>query len=110
MKAIGAAIVMLAVLAMTAVPARANSADDGKELFRQKCAICHGPNGAGDGPMAKASKLTIPDLGSKDVQAMSDADIKKVITTGKGNMKPVKDLSGKDLSNLLAFIRSLAKK
>lgn len=84
------------------------SADAGKETFGKRCVICHGKSGAGDGPAAKAFK-GIPDLGSKEVQALSDADIAKVITEGKGKMQPVKDLSKDDVANLTAFIRTLKK-
>jgi cytochrome c6 len=84
------------------------NADAGKETFGKKCAICHGKTGVGDGPAAKAFK-GIPDLGSKEVQALSDTDIAKVITEGKGKMQPVKDLSKGDVANLTAFIRTLKK-
>jgi mono/diheme cytochrome c family protein len=102
---------LLSVLVTPAVfAAGEGSAKDGKEAFRQHCVACHAADGSGNQAMAKAAKLTIPDLGSKEVQAESDADLKKVITEGKGKMKPVKDLSGKDVANLVAFIRTLAKK
>ena len=84
------------------------NADAGKETYAKKCTICHGKTGAGDGPAAKTFK-GIPDLGSKEVQALSDADIAKVITEGKGKMQPVKDLSKGDIANLTAFIRTLKK-
>lgn len=102
---------ILAILICMAPPAAfaAGNADAGKETFGKKCAICHGRTGAGDGPAAKAFKGAIPDLGSKDVQALSDADIAKVINEGKGKMQPVKDLSKSDVANLTAFIRTLKK-
>lgn len=34
----------------------------GPDLFRAYCAVCHGPNGKGDGPMASALKAKVPDL------------------------------------------------
>jgi mono/diheme cytochrome c family protein len=34
----------------------------GPDLFRTYCAVCHGPNGKGDGPMASALKAQVPDL------------------------------------------------
>jgi hypothetical protein len=49
------------------------------------------------------------DLGSSDVQSMSDDDIKKVITDGMGKMKPVKSVSGAALDNVVAYIRTLKK-
>jgi len=110
MKHYIAVILLLIGVSLPAFAAGEGSAQDGKETFRLRCATCHGADGSGNGPMAKAAKMTIPDLGSKEAQAMSDADLKKVITEGKDKMKPVKGLSEKDLANLVAFIRSLAKK
>jgi mono/diheme cytochrome c family protein len=100
--------ILLGLSAATAFAGPGANTDAGKETFGKKCVICHGKTGAGDGPAAKAFK-GIPDLGSKEVQALSDADIAKVITEGKGKMQPVKDLSKGDVANLTAFIRTLKK-
>jgi mono/diheme cytochrome c family protein len=90
--------------------AAAGDAAAGKETFRKNCSTCHGLEGAGNGPMAKALKLNVADLSSKEAQSLSDAQIAKVIREGKGNMKPVKGLTDTDIENLIAFIRTLAKK
>jgi cytochrome c6 len=103
-----ATILAIMICLMPAAAFAAGNADAGKETYAKKCTICHGKTGAGDGPAAKAFK-GIPDLGSKEVQALSDADLAKVITEGKGKMQPVKDLSKGDLANLTAFIRTLKK-
>src|SRR6516164_11583378 len=42
-------------------PAPANS---GAEMFKQYCAVCHGPTGKGDGPAASALKQPPADLAS----------------------------------------------
>ena len=102
--------VLTLLLAPGVVAAPAGNADAGKDLFVKKCAICHGKDASGNGPAAKAFNPPIPPLSSKEVQAQSDADIQKVITNGKGKMKPVSDLSKNELADLVAFIRSLAKK
>jgi len=34
----------------------------GADLFAAYCAVCHGPNGMGDGPMASNLKVKVPDL------------------------------------------------
>jgi ribosomal protein L19E len=59
--------------------------------------------------MAKMMKVDMQDLKSTEVQAMSDDDIKKVITDGKGKMKPVKTVSGASLDDVVAYVRSLKK-
>jgi mono/diheme cytochrome c family protein len=38
------------------------AADSGSEMFRTYCAVCHGPNGRGDGPAASALKKQPADL------------------------------------------------
>jgi mono/diheme cytochrome c family protein len=34
----------------------------GAEMFKEYCAVCHGPGGKGDGPAATALKVPPPDL------------------------------------------------
>jgi mono/diheme cytochrome c family protein len=38
------------------------AARSGKELYERYCASCHGLTGQGDGPVAKALKVEVPDL------------------------------------------------
>ena len=49
------------------------------------------------------------DLGSNEVQSQSDAELKAVITGGKGKMKPIKTVTGADVDNVVAFMRTLKK-
>jgi len=44
------------------VPATYTSPTSGKEMFTQYCAVCHGPNGKGNGPAAAALKKAPADL------------------------------------------------
>jgi mono/diheme cytochrome c family protein len=82
-------------------------APEGKTVFEAKCAPCHGSNGEGKAAIAKMYKVEMHALGSKEVQAKSDADIKKVITAGSGKMKPVAGLSDKQVEDVIAFVRTL---
>ncbi len=103
----------LGLLVAIAIPALANAKGDaaaGKTVFEKRCATCHGPAGEGKEAIAKMMKTTMHPLGSKEVQAKSDAELAKVITSGTGKMKPVTGLSTAEVDNLVAFIRSLAKK
>jgi cytochrome c6 len=79
------------------------------EIYKTKCASCHGPDGAGQTPAGKAMKVR--DLRSAEVQKQSDADLLKSISDGKGKMPAYKSkLSVADISSLVAYIRGLAKK
>jgi len=82
----------------------------GKELFGKKCASCHGASGEGKESVAKMLKVEIHNLGSKEAQAKSDADLKKIILEGTGKMKGVKDVDAKGADDLVAYMRTFAKK
>ena len=79
----------------------------GKTLF-SRCAICHGASGDGNEAIAKAYGVKMPVLGSKEVQSLDDAVLKKTISEGKGKMQPVK-LSDAEGDDVIAFVRSLKK-
>src|SRR5271165_1322399 len=44
------------------VPPKAVSPSDGKAMFMEYCAVCHGTNGKGNGPAASALKKAPADL------------------------------------------------
>jgi mono/diheme cytochrome c family protein len=100
MKTIGVLLLAVSGLAFAGAP-------EGKAVYEAKCQKCHGANGEGKPSVAKMLKVDIKPLSSKEVQAISDADMKKIITAGKGKMKPVADVEGKDLDNVVAFVRTL---
>jgi cytochrome c6 len=91
-------------------PAAAGNAKTGKAVYERHCAVCHGPNGEGREAVARMYKVTMPKLSSKAVQSKSDAEIRKVIAQGYGKMRPLKGLDAAELSDLVAYIRTLAKK
>jgi len=82
-------------------------ANEGKELYAAKCAPCHGANGEGKAAIAKMYGVTQRPLASKEVQAQSDADLKKIIISGKGKMKPVSGVTEKQADDVVAFLRTL---
>ena len=101
-----ASFIVLAVALMFSTSVFA--ADSGADLFKTKCAACHGADGKGETPMGK--RLGIKDLGSADVQKQSDADLTAAISKGKGKM-PAYDgkLSGDQIQDLVKYVRSLKK-
>ena len=88
------------------VPAWAG-APEGKEVYMKACKSCHGPEGQGNPTIAKVMKVEMKPLSSKEIQEKSDADLKAVITKGSGKMKPVASVSGKQVDDVVAFIRTL---
>jgi|SRR5450432_3859715 mono/diheme cytochrome c family protein len=84
-------------------------ADEGKAVFDRACKSCHGPDGAGNPTIAKMMKVDIPALGSSAVQALPDADLKAIVTKGKGKMKPVASVTGSQVDDVIAFVRTLKK-
>lgn len=103
--ALGLAVVLFAMVFSTwSVAADVMGAD----LFKSKCAMCHGADGKGDTAMGKAKGLK--DLGSADVQSKSDADLNGMITNGKGAMPSYKGkLTDAQIDSLVKYIRSLKK-
>ena len=84
-------------------------ADSAEATYKAKCQMCHGPDGKGETPAGKAMK--VKDFSSEDVQKMSDADLAAAITNGKGKMPAYgKSLKPEQIKDLVAYIRSLAKK
>ena len=91
--------------------ARANPAPDSaasSATFRAKCAMCHGPDGAGS---TVGKSMNVPDLRSPAVQKLPDAQLAQVISDGKGGMPPFKNsLSEDQIHSLVSYVRSLHQK
>ena len=102
-------LVLLLVVAVPALGLGAGDAAAGKAVYDKKCATCHGKEGEGKDAIAKMMKVEMRHLGSKEVQAKSDAELTKDITAGNGKMKAVAGLSEADVANVVAFVRTLKK-
>ena len=98
-------VLALAIIAMMLAPMAALAAD-GAAVYKAKCASCHGPDGKGETSIGKSLKLR--GLASADVQKITDADLAKVISDGKGKMPAYKGkLSADEIKALVAYIRTL---
>ena len=102
-------LILILMVATPMLLAAKGDATAGKAVYTKNCATCHGAAGEGKDAIAKMFKVTLRHLGSKEVQAKSDADLRKNITEGTGKMKPVK-LSEEEVTNVIAYLRTLAKK
>jgi mono/diheme cytochrome c family protein len=99
------ALIVLCFAAAATVLQAADAAA-GKAVYDKSCKSCHGPDGTPSAGMAKAMNLR--DLKSPEAQAASDADLQKVITDGKGKMKPVAAASA-SAADVVAYLRSIKK-
>jgi mono/diheme cytochrome c family protein len=89
-----------AVILSISLSAHAQGASEA--LYKSKCAMCHGADGA---------KAAGHDLSSADVQKKSDADLAAVISDGKAPKMPkyADKLKPEEITGLVAYIRTLKK-
>lgn len=85
---------------------------NGKKVYADKCARCHGITGKGDGPKAETLEKKPADYtDKKKMSELTDAQLKKVALDGKSPMPAYKGkISDKDLEDVVAHIRTLAGK
>jgi YHS domain-containing protein/mono/diheme cytochrome c family protein len=82
----------------------------GKEIFMQRCTICHGSAGAGDGVLSATHSPKTADLSGKMVRMHPDGDVFYKISKGRGVMPAWEvTLSEEERWSLVNFIRSLSK-
>jgi len=109
LQRVAASAAALAIAGLLILPTAARADDAAAQLYKTKCAGCHGPDGKGETTMGKALKLR--DLASADVQKQSDADLTTLISAGKNKMPASgKSLSADQIKGLVGYVRSLAKK
>ena len=102
-------ILALSILIVAPSAIAGGGGSDGAAIYKAKCAMCHGPDGAGKTPMGQ--KLNIRDLHSADVQKQVDAALSQIIAQGKGKMPAFSQkLSDDQIKLLVAHIRELGKK
>ena len=86
-----------------AVPSVAAAQDKAADVYKAKCAGCHGADGT-------KSVMGSKPLSGAEVQGMSDADLNAAITNGKGKMPGYKGkLTDGQISDLVSYIRTLKK-
>lgn len=96
------------------VPTNPVKADDvstgrGKELFQINCALCHGPQGQGNGLVASFLKNKPADLTGDAVQSLGDGAIFMTITNGvTGAMPPLNEnLTVRERWDVVNYVRTL---
>lgn len=117
--AVGALSLVVAILAVTVdVPAVApGDAARGATVFAQKCAVCHGPAGRGDGPaelvlFPKPRDLTTGTFKIRSSPTLpTDDDLLRVVTQGiPGTAMPAFSvLTEQERRDVVAYVKTLAK-
>ena len=104
---------MLSIAAMALATLSARAAD-GKALYDQSCAKCHGADGKGDTKIGKV--LGVKDYSDAAVQAALKDDVAfKSIKEGlkdkdgKTAMKPADGIADDDIKALVAYMRTFKK-
>jgi cytochrome c553 len=96
-------VMTIAAALFILIPSLSWAADDGATLYKAKCAMCHGPDGAGK-PAMKA-----PSLISDEAKKLSDADLAKAVAEKAKHPAGVKALAADDVKAIVAHIRTLQK-
>jgi cytochrome c553 len=96
-------VMTIAAALFILIPSLSWAADDGATLYKAKCAMCHGPDGAGK-PAMKA-----PSLISDEAKKLSDADLAKAVAEKAKHPAGVKSLAADDVKAIVAHIRTLQK-
>ena len=102
----------------TALLAYGADVEEGKKLYGQICATCHGQSGKGDGPGAAALNPKPRDHTDKEYMSkLSDDDLFKVIknggaSVGKSPLMPPWGSTLKDdqIRDVVAYVRTLCCK
>lgn len=93
-------------------PAPAGVPENGQPIFEERCAVCHGKQGRGDGPEAPFLSPRPASLVSAGTSVKTDAELLAVIANGKPrtSMLAWKDLlTEEQRRDVLAYIRTLVR-
>jgi cytochrome c oxidase cbb3-type subunit III len=108
-------VALCAIVLSTALITYAADAEEGKKLYGQYCALCHGQSGKGDGPGAANLNPKPRDHTDKEYMSkLSDDDLLKVIknggaSIGKSPLMPPWGGALKDdqIKDVIAYVRTL---
>lgn len=104
-------VFILAGFLLETVAGKVGAADfeRGKSLFAEKCAICHGSDGKGNGPAAASLSPSPPDFTRTSFwEKTSDAKITDTIENGHGPM-PAFRISSSDIMAIIGYMKQSFK-
>ncbi len=96
-------LMLIAVASLLSLTAQAAD-PDGKQLYHQKCAMCHGPVGMGTGLLARRMKPELAQLESRD--DLSAAFVERAARIGILNMPPITrgDVTDAQLTSIAQYL------
>ena len=97
-------VMTIAVALFILIPNLSWAGDDAAALYKTKCAVCHGADGAG-----KAA-AKIPSLVGDEAKKASDAELDKAIMEKPKHAGVAKALTPDQVKALVSYIRELQKK
>lgn len=84
------------------------SVERGARVYAVFCIACHGPSGAGDGPVAQRGFPPPPPLPTGKSAQMKDGQLFHILTYGQGSMAPMAAQLTRDRRwDVVNFVRSL---
>lgn len=90
------------------IPQTAESIERGRDRFDIYCAVCHGEQGGGDGPVAPALLGIVPSLLTDQARGYSDGYIYTLMRDGRGAMPHYGDkVRGDDRWRVVSYVRVL---
>jgi mono/diheme cytochrome c family protein len=99
-------LILLVAISVMPTPVLAQEAE---RLYLDKCANCHGADGAGQ--TIRGKKLRLKDLRSTEVQKQTDAQWTELLLKGKGGMPGyAKELNEKQIKDLILHMRNMKSK
>jgi mono/diheme cytochrome c family protein len=101
--------ILVICITMAPSPAAGQGNTAGADVYKAKCATCHGQDGSGNTPVGKS--LQVADLRSAAVQSKSDAELTQSVTEGKNNMPGFKgNITDDEIHAVVTFVRTFAAK
>jgi len=109
---IAAEPIVLDALPVNPIQADSVSLQRGEILYSIHCALCHGINGQGDGPIAQYYEKQSPsDLTASYVAFMFDGNLYRTISQGVGQMPGLSEnLTPRERWDVINYLRTLEEK
>jgi len=104
----GVVLLLLVGVCGSATAQENGKTSPGGAIFKSKCVLCHGADGAGNTPLGK--QLQAANLHSKEVQKLSDAELHKIVHDGQANMPPFgEQLTDDEIDQVIQYVREFGK-